>query len=98
MSKNKKTNSLKSLSKHFVSTSKKVLPKVNNGLKKVGMAAKSITSKSIPIVEKGVSVVYGTMAKGFDLGVKGARGMTKKLSKKRKSKRSRKVGKKTRRR
>jgi hypothetical protein len=87
MSKSSKKNSLKSI----VSTSKKALPAVNKGLKKVGVAAKDVAQKSVPIVEKGVSVVYGTMARGFDLGVQGVKNMNKKMSKKRNSRRNRKT-------
>jgi hypothetical protein len=54
-------------------TIKRTLPVVNNGLTKVGTAAKDVAEASIPIVEKGVSVVYGTMASGLDLGVKGVK-------------------------
>jgi len=47
----------------------------------------------MPVIEKGVGVVYETMATGLDLGVKGAKSVTKTLSKtkrkhKRKTKRS----------
>jgi hypothetical protein len=65
---------------------KKTLPAVNNGLKKVGTAAKDVAKASIPIVEKGVSAVYGTMATGLDLGVRGAKTIASKISKRRHSK------------
>jgi hypothetical protein len=93
----RRTSSLKSLSKNIVSSSKKALPVVNNGLQRVGTVAKGLAEQSIPIVEKGASVVYGTMAKGFDLGIKGARGISKSISKKRKSKQYKKHRKHTRR-
>ena len=51
---------------------------------------------SIPIVEKGVSAVYGTMATGFNLGVKGVKGVkgvAKGLTKSKRSRRSKKGGK-----
>jgi|UniRef100_A0A6C0AQJ9 hypothetical protein len=90
---------LKSVGKNIVSTSKKALPIVGKGLKKVGTAAKDVAVKSAPIVENGVSVVYGTMAKGFDLGVQGARTVAKGISKRRQSKKGRrKSGRRTRRR
>lgn len=70
-------------------TSKKVLPIVDKSLTRVGVVAKDLTKKSIPIVEKGVSVVYGTMATGFDLGVKGAKGVMNTMTKHKKSKQRR---------
>jgi len=89
---------LKNVGKGIVSTSKKALPVVGKGLTKVGTAAKDVAVKSAPIVENGISVVYGTMAKGFDLGVQGARTVAKGISKKRRSKRHRKGGRRTHRR
>ena len=58
------------------------------GLKKVGSVTKNVITSSAPIVEKGVSKVYGTLATGFDLGVKGAKGLTNGVSKMTKRKRS----------
>lgn len=58
------------------------------GIKKVGSVAKNVVSKSTPIVEKGVTTVYGTMATGFDLGVKGAEGAIKSVSRTSKKRRS----------
>ena len=81
-------------------TIEKTLPMVNKGLNRVGIAAKNVATASIPVVEKGVSAVYGTMASGFDLGIKGVKSVSKSvktMSKKRKSRRSHKGGKKTRR-
>lgn len=43
------------------------IPAVGKGLTKIGNEA----FHSVPVVEKGVSSVYGTLASGFDLGVKG---------------------------
>jgi hypothetical protein len=85
MAKSRKNNKyvLSSISK----TSEKALPAVNNGLKNVGIVAKKVAVKSIPIVEKGVSVVYGTMATGFDLGVKGVKGVAKGITNKKRSRR-----------
>ena len=94
-----KKTSLKSVGKGIISTSKKALPVVDKGLTKVGNVAKDVAVKSAPIIENGVSVVYGTMAKGFDLGVQGARTVAKGISKKRRSKKGRrKSGRRTRRR
>ena len=41
------------------------------------------------VVEKGVSAVYGTMATGLDLGVKGVKSVAKGVSKSTKRKRTR---------
>jgi hypothetical protein len=71
MGKSRKNSILKSVQK----TSNKVLPVVDTGLKTVGTTAKDVAKISIPIVEKGVSAVYGTMATGFNLGVKGVKGV-----------------------
>ena len=62
------------------STSKnvnKALPVVNNGLKTAAYVAKGVAKETIPIVEKGVSAVYGTMNTGFNLGVKGVKNVGK---------------------
>ena len=90
MAKSRKNS--KSVLSSISKTSEKALPAVNNGLKNVGIVAKKVAVKSIPIVEKGVSVVYGTMATGFDLGVKGAKTVAKgvSISNKKRSKRHRK--------
>ena len=88
MAKSRKNS--KSVLSSISKTSEKALPAVNNGLKTVGIVAKKVAVKSIPIVEKGVSVVYGTMATGFDLGVKGAKTVAKGISNKKRSKRHRK--------
>lgn len=79
-----------SIMKSIYKTADKTLPVVDKGLKKVGTTTKNVVSASIPVIEKGVSVVYGTMATGLDLGVKGAKSITKGLSKSRRL-RSRKV-------
>ena len=81
MAKSRKNNKL------VLSSISKTLPAVNNGLKNVGIVAKKVAVKSIPIVEKGVSVVYGTMATGFDLGVKGAKTVAKGITNKKRSRR-----------
>ena len=96
MAKSRKNNILKSVEK----TSKKVLPVVDKSLKNVGTTAKDVANVSLPIVEKGVSAVYGTMATGFNLGVKGVKGVkstAKGMTKSKRSKRHRKSGRKTRR-
>jgi len=77
MAKSRKFNVLKTVK----TTSKRVLPSIDKGLKTVGSTAKNVAESSIPVLEKGVSAVYGTMATGFDLGVKGARTVAKGVSK-----------------
>ena len=88
MTKTKKNR--KSIIKTIAKTTKSALPVVDKGLKTVGTTAKNVASASIPVGEKGVSVVYGTMAQGFDLGVKGVKSVAKgvKMSKKRRHKKS----------
>jgi len=96
MTKSRKNSILKSVEK----TSNKVLPVVDEGLQTVGSTAKDVAKISRPIVEKGVSAVYGTMATGFNLGVKGVKGVSgvaKGMTKSKRSRRHKKGGKKTRR-
>ena len=96
MTKSRKNSILKSVQK----TSSKVLPVVDEGLQTVGSTAKDMAKISLPIVEKGVSAVYGTMATGFNLGVKGVKGVkgvAKGMTKSKSSRRNKKGGKKTRR-
>jgi hypothetical protein len=97
MAKSRKNSILKSVEK----TSNKVLPVVDEGLHAVGSTAKDVAKISMPIVEKGVSAVYGTMATGFNLGVKGVKGVkgvANGMTKSKRSRRHKKGGKKTRRR
>jgi hypothetical protein len=80
--------------KNIKKTASKTLPVVNNSLKNVGTVAKYTAKASLPIIEKGVSAVYGTMATGLDLGVKGAKLVSRDISKMKRthsSKRSRKI-------
>lgn len=53
------------------------LKSVNKGLTTVGKVAKGVAKKSIPLIDKGVSAVYETMGKGFDLGVQGVKSVAK---------------------
>jgi len=46
-------------------------------LKKVGMTAKRVARASIPVLEKGVSAVYGAMSTGLNLGMKSAKSLVK---------------------
>ena len=96
MTKSRKNSILKSVEK----TSNKVLPVVDDGLQTVGSTAKDVAKITLPIVEKGVSAVYGTMATGFNLGVKGVKGVSgvaKGMTKSKRSRRNKKGGRKTRR-
>jgi hypothetical protein len=96
MTKSRKNSILKSVQK----TSNKVLPTVDKGLKTVGTTAKDVAKISLPVVEKGVSAVYGTMATGFNLGLKGVKGVSgvaKGMTKSKRSRRNKKGGRKTRR-
>jgi hypothetical protein len=56
---------------------KNVLKPVTSGLTSVGRVAK----KSLPIIDKGVSSIYDTMGKGFDLGVKSVKSVSKRTRK-----------------
>jgi hypothetical protein len=73
----KSRRNARSVMKTIKKTTSRALPVVDNGLKTVGMATKGAIKTSIPIVEKGVSAVYGTMATGFDLGIKGVKKVAK---------------------
>jgi hypothetical protein len=79
--------SRKSKSNIVKSITKNTLPTVNKGLTTVGKTAKNVASASIPVIEQGVSVVYGTMATGLDLGVKRAKTLTKGMSSRKKHRR-----------
>jgi len=52
-------------------TSKAILGSVNSGLTTVANTAKSIGQKSKPMIERGLSGIYGTLATGFNMGMKG---------------------------
>jgi hypothetical protein len=87
----------KSILKSIKNTGKKAMPVVGEGLKTVGTTAKYVAVKSAPVVEKGVSKVYGTLASGFDLGVKGVNTLAKGARKMTKHRRYKKHGGKSRR-
>jgi hypothetical protein len=53
----------------------RALPVINKGLSTIGSTATNVTKRSMPLIEQGVSKVYGTMATGLDLGVKGAKSL-----------------------
>jgi hypothetical protein len=85
MAKSRKNKSKSNLMKNIKKTTNKALPVVNKGLTNVGTSAKKAAEASIPIIEKGVGAVYGTMATGLDLGVKGAKSVSKSISKRNRS-------------
>ena len=82
MSKTRKNRSKKNFLKKITNTGKRAIPVVETGLKTVGKTAKVVAVKSVPIVEKGVSKIYGTMVEGFDLGVKGVNSVVYDISSK----------------
>jgi hypothetical protein len=65
----------------------RVLPRVEGGLEMVGNKA----IKASPVVEKGISNVYNTLATGFDMGIKGVQNtISTRSSRHRRHKKSRK--------
>ena len=80
--------------KKMIKTTQKAIPVIGEGLKTVGNTAKVAVVKSAPVLESGASIVYGTLATGFDMGVKGAKTVAKGISNSRSSRR-RKHGRKT---
>jgi hypothetical protein len=84
---------MKSINKSIKNVSSNVLPAVDKGLKTVGSTTTTLVKKSAPFIEKGVSNIYGTMSKGFDLGIKGVKGVTNRVKiMSTKSRRSKKGG------
>jgi len=69
--KSRRNRSKSNIFKKIASTSKKTLPVVASGLKKIGSDVKNITVKSKPVIEKGLGVVYKSLLTGVDFGVKG---------------------------
>ena len=69
-SKSSKNNKKSKILKNIQNTSKRVLPEINSGLKTVGTSVKSAAIKSAPVVEKGISGIYGALASVFDMGAK----------------------------
>ena len=51
----------------------RALPVVESGLQKVGETVEFAAKKSAPVINKGVEGIYGTLATGFDMGVKGVK-------------------------
>jgi len=69
----RKTN----LFKNFKKTSTKAVPIVESGLKTVGTTVKKVAVKSAPTVNKGLEGIYGVLATGFDMGIKGVSKVSK---------------------
>ena len=70
-------------------TNYRVLPRVEGGLEMVGNKA----IKASPVVEKGISNVYNTLATGFDMGIKGVQNTisTRRSRRHKKSRKSRRA-------
>lgn len=86
-------NSSSRIFKNIKKTTEIALPVVGKGLNKVGVVAKDVAVKSVPVLEKGVSSVYGTLATGFNFGTNK---ITKGVSKIRRSKKHGTGGRKSR--
>lgn len=80
--KKRMSNIVKSTNKNV----QKALPVVNDGLKTAGIVARGVAKETIPIVEKGVSAVYGTINSGFNLGSAGVKNIGKGIKSLRKQK------------
>jgi len=81
----RRSSTKRNLMKSIETTTDKALPVVNKTLTTVGNTTKKVAVASIPVIEKGVGVVYGTMSTGLDLGVKGVKSVTRSISKRSRS-------------
>ena len=86
MTKSHKRRSLRrsrksSILKGFKKTTSKAVPMVEKGLKSVGSTVKTVAIKTAPAVNKGLEGVYGALATGFDMGIKGVSKGVSKVSK-----------------
>lgn len=70
-------------------TTKRAIPVVASGIKTVGKTTVKVVKKSAPIVEKGVGAVYGVLAEGFDMGVKGLKKTASVMQKNKKTRKHR---------
>lgn len=87
MPKSRRKNTSKKIYGKLKATTKKAVPV----LKKVGKSAVVVAEKSAPYVEKGVGKIYGVLAEGFDMGLRGVKSGIKTMKMKRKmSRKSRK--------
>lgn len=91
MTKMRKHSKRQSTFKNMMKTSERAIPVIGEGLKTVGNTAKVAVVKSAPVVENGASIVYGTLATGFDMGVKGAKTVAKGITNRRSSRRKRRT-------
>jgi len=71
-------------------SSKNGIRMVTSGVKNVGSSVVKVTKTAVPVVEKGVGVIYDTLNSGFNLGVKGVKKGISFVSKKNRTKKSRK--------
>jgi hypothetical protein len=78
MSKTRSKSKKSSVFKSFKKKTSKAVPIVKNGLKSVGATVKNVAIKSAPTFNKGLEGVYGALATGFDMGIKGVSKITKK--------------------
>lgn len=76
----------KNILKKFKKTAVNVIPVMETGLKTIGTTAKNVSIKAKPVLNKGVSSVYGVLATGFDMGVKGVSNVASNLSSKKSKK------------
>ena len=74
---------IKKTSTKAIPVVKSAVPVVKSGLKTVGSTVKTVAIKSAPTINKGLAGIYGTLATGFNMGVKQ---LTKTKRKKTKSK------------
>lgn len=71
--KSRRNHKKRGVFKTIKNTSKKALPALASGLKRIGKNVKNITIKSTPTIEKGLGTIYDSVLTGFDLGVKGVK-------------------------
>lgn len=73
MYKSRKTQKKSNFFRRIKKTTQRTLPVAKKGLERIGSTVQTVAKKSAPVVEKGVEAVYGTLAEGFDLGIKGVK-------------------------
>lgn len=87
MPKSRRKNTSTKLYGKLKATTKRAVPV----LKKVGKSAVVVAEKSAPVLEKGMGKIYGVLAEGFDMGLRGVKSGVKSMKmKKRSSRKSRK--------
>jgi hypothetical protein len=80
----KKKHASRKTRKNMYRSVKKALPAVKQGLTTVGKTAVKVAEKSRPIIEKSVGKIYGVLAEGFDMGLRGIKKTASKMRKTRK--------------